>query len=93
MHQRKLIPKRLKLLLEPTIGNHNHEFVDNWYSKLKQFSLILMEYIVEFCDNTLITTTQEIITTESLLKTSTNNNRLQKLKAKIMKNKELSKKS
>ena len=93
MHQRKLIPKGLKLLLEPTIGNHNHEFVDNWYSKLKQFFLISMEYIVEFCDNTLITTTQEIITTESLLKTSTNKNRLQKLKAKIMKNEELSKKS
>ena len=93
MHQRKLIPKGLKLLLEPTIGNHNHEVADNWYSKLKEFSLILLEYIVEFRDNTLITTTQGIITTESLLKADANNNRFQKLKAKIMKNEELSKKS
>ena len=37
----KLIPKGLKLELEPTIGNFDQEFVDKWYSKLKGFSLIL----------------------------------------------------
>ena len=35
----KLIPKGLELMLKPTIGNHNQDFLDNWYSKLKQFSL------------------------------------------------------
>ena len=35
----KIIPKELKLMFEPTIVNHNQEFLDNWYSKLKQFSL------------------------------------------------------
>ena len=66
----KLIPKGLELMLEPTIGNHNKEFLDNWYSKLKQFSLSLMEDIVQFCDKTINTTTQEIITTESSFKTN-----------------------
>ena len=33
----KLIPKGLKLELEPTIGNSDQEFVDKWYSKLKGF--------------------------------------------------------
>ena len=33
----KLIPKGLKLELEPTIGNHNHEFLNMWYSTYKNF--------------------------------------------------------
>ena len=87
MHQRKTISKGLELMLEPTIGNHNQEFLDNWYSKLKQFSLSLMEDFVQFCDKT-INKTQEITTTELSLKTSTNNNQLQEIKAEIMKNEE-----
>ena len=74
------------MMLEPTIGNHNQEFLDNWYSKLKQFSLSLMEDIAQFCDKTINITTQEITTTESSLKTSTKNNRFQEIKAEIMKN-------
>ena len=45
----KLIYKELELMLEPTIGNQNQEFLDNWHSKLKQFSLSLMEDILQFC--------------------------------------------
>ena len=89
----KLIPKGLQLMLEPTIGNHNQEFLDNWYSKLKEFSLSLMEGIVQFCDKTINIKTEKIITTESSLKASTtNNNRFQEVKAEIMKNEESSKK-
>ena len=88
----KLIPKRLELMLQPTIGNHNQEFLDNWYSKLKQFSLSLMEDILQFCNKTINITTQEIMATESSLKTSTNNNPFQGTKAEIMKNEESSKK-
>ena len=78
-------------MLEPTIGNHNQEFLNNWYSKLKKSSLSLMENIVQFCNKTINTRTQEIITTESSLKTRTNNNQFQKIKAE-MKNRESSKK-
>ena len=39
----KLVPKGLKLTLEPTIRNYDQNFADNWYSKLKYFSLNLME--------------------------------------------------
>ena len=41
----KPISKGFKLELEPTIGNFDHEFVDEWYSKLKEFLLILMKDI------------------------------------------------
>ena len=52
-----------------------------------------MEDFVQFCDRTITIITQ-IITTESLLKTSTNNNnhQFQEIKAEIMKNEESSKK-
>ena len=52
-----------------------------------------MEDFVQFCDKTITIITQ-IITTESLLKTSTNNNnhQFQEIKAEIMKNEESSKK-
>ena len=30
-------------------GNYDQEFIDNWYSNLKDFSLILMKQIVTFC--------------------------------------------
>ena len=46
-----------------------------------------MEDIVQLCDKTINISTQEIITTESSVKTGTvNNNRFQQIKAKIMKN-------
>ena len=34
----KLVPMGLKLKLEPTIGNHDQEFLVNWFSKLNEFS-------------------------------------------------------
>ena len=88
----KLVPKGLELILEPTIGNHDQEFLDNWYSKLKQFSLSLMEDIVQFCEKTIDKTTQELATTESSLKANTHKNRFQEIKTEIMKNEESSKK-
>ena len=44
----KLIPKDLKLELEPTISNHDKNFLDMWYSNLQEFYVILMKGIVKF---------------------------------------------
>ena len=41
----KLITKGLKLELESTIGNHDQEFLDTWYSNLQEFSLTLMKVL------------------------------------------------
>ena len=38
----------MELLLEPTIGNYDQKFIDDWYSNLKEFPLILMKYIANF---------------------------------------------
>ena len=64
----ELVPKGLEVTLEPTIGNPDQEFSDNWYSKQKQFSLSLMKDIVQFCDKTISKTGRDIKNTESSLK-------------------------
>ena len=55
----KLVPQGLKLELEPMIGNHDQEFLDNWFSKLNEFSLSLMKDIVTFCDKTIGKTNED----------------------------------
>ena len=61
---------KLEVALEPTIGNHDQEFLDNWYSKQKQFLLSLMKGkdIVQFCDRTVNKSAEDIVKTESSLK-------------------------
>ena len=56
----------MKLELEPTIGNHDQEFVDTWYSNLQEFSLTLMKGIVKFCDKKISETTAHINLTENI---------------------------
>ena len=51
--ENKLIPKGLELSLEPTVGDYDQEFIDNWYSDLKEFYFILMKDIVKFCGKTI----------------------------------------
>ena len=50
--QEKLVPKGLELNLEATIGIYYQEFIDNWYSILKDFSIIVMKQIVTYCKET-----------------------------------------
>ena len=66
----ELVYKGLGVMLEPTISNHGQEFLDDWNSKQKQFLLLLMKDIVQFCDKFIGKTTQDIKNTESSLKRS-----------------------
>ena len=43
----------LKLELEPILGNHDQEFIDNWYLNLNEFSLMLMEDVISYFDKLL----------------------------------------
>ena len=64
----KLILKGSKLELEPTIGNHNQEFLDMWYSNLQEFSLIVIKGIVKFQCKTVFEIAPHINSTERILK-------------------------
>ena len=70
-------------MLEPTIGNQDQNFLDNWYSKLKQFLLSLMKDIVHFCDKTIDATTTEISTTETSRKNNTNQEQFKAIQSEI----------
>ena len=64
----KLVPKGLRLELEPKVGNYDQEFVDTWYAKLKSFSLTLIKDIASYCDKTIAQTKQNIKETDTDLK-------------------------
>ena len=70
-------------MLEPTIGNQDQNFLDNWNSKLKQFLLSLMKDIVQFCDKTIDATTTEISTTETSRKNNTNQEQFKAIQSEI----------
>ena len=48
--ENKVVPKGLKLELEPSIGNHDDEFLSKWYEKLEKFSNSLMSDVISYCD-------------------------------------------
>ena len=81
-----LVPKGLELMLEPTIRNYDQNFLDSWYSKPKQFSLSLIKVIVQFCGKTIDATTTEINTTESSLKSNTNQDQFKAIQSEIKNN-------
>ena len=64
----KLIPKSLELTIGPTIKNYDQGFIDNWYSKLKRFSLNLTKDVVSFYVKTIKETNTKMDQTESILK-------------------------
>ena len=82
----ELVPKGLKLELEPTIGNYDQEFVDTWYSKLKTFSLTLTKDIVAPCDKTIVKTEDKIEDTETHLKNITEREEFQSNEKSIKNN-------
>ena len=51
-----IIPKGLRLELEPSIGNHDEDFLKNWYSKLEEYSRNFMKEVIAFCEKTNIQT-------------------------------------
>ena len=82
----ELVPKGLKLELEPTIGNYDQEFVDTWYSKLKLFSLTLMKDIVAHCNKSIVKTEDNIKDTKRHLKEITESEEYQRLEKTIKNN-------
>ena len=87
----KLIPKGLKPELELTIGNHDQECLDMWYSNLQEFSLTLMKGIVKFCEKTISETAAHITSPEKALKQNMEKEEFQKIKESISRNEEATK--
>ena len=58
----------MKLELESTIGNFDQKFVDEWYLKVKRFSLILIKDITAYCRKTIKSTNESIKNTDATLR-------------------------
>ena len=50
----------LKINFEPTIGNQNEEFVNQWYKIQDECAKQLMKMTIKFCETTIQETEHEI---------------------------------
>ena len=66
----KLIPKGF-WSLEPSIRNHDDEFLQQWYEDVTKFLLTRMEATVKFCKKTITAAKSSINETENELKRKT----------------------
>ena len=66
--QERLLPKGLDFIVEPTVGNYDQEFIENWYFNLKNSSLILVKQIVTYWEKTEEKTQTSITEVEATLK-------------------------
>ena len=87
MAEEFVVPKGLKLELEPTLGNYDQEFVGMWFSKLKRYFPTLMRDIVANCDKNIVKTKDNIEYAETHLKNITEREEYQSIE-KIIKNNE-----
>ena len=86
--EEKVIPKGLCIQLEPTIGNHDQQFVNNWYEKLNNFSVELMKDLVEFCQTTKSDVTEQIKTKEALIQNTSSQQKYNNISKAIKENQE-----
>ena len=78
-----VIPRGLRLELEPSIGNHDEEFLGKWYQKLEEFSKSFMKDIIEFCDKTQDETNTYIKEIDDKLKSAVHDNEYTDIKKTI----------
>ena len=84
----KVIPNGLRIDLEPSIGNHDDDFLTKWYERLQSFSVTLMEDVIEFCKKTNENITQQINTVENNLTDKIEEQNLREIKTIMKKNQE-----
>ena len=84
-----IIPKGLRLDLEPSIGNHDEEFLNKWYGKLEESSKSFMNDVISFCDKTLTETEAKITDTDKQLLSNIQNNEYVAIKDTINTNNEM----
>ena len=55
-----LVPNGLKVYVEPSIGNRDDAFLQQWHSRLEEFSKTLTSDVVQYCENEITKTNNEI---------------------------------
>ena len=81
-----IVPNGLRLDLEPTIGNHDEEFLQNWYSKLEEYSKNFMQDVLSFCVKTNAETDANIKAVNTELQTAVEKAQYDNVRATIIQN-------
>ena len=68
MYQGNTFPKGLEITTETKIRIFDQDLIDKYYTKFKQFFIVLMKQIVSFCDKTEQKTQNSIHETKTSLK-------------------------
>ena len=82
----------LEVYLEPLIGNHKEEFLNNWHERLQSFSLTLMSDVLTFCEKAIGTVSLEISETQKNLTNKLEKEERKEINATLRKNDEINRK-
>ena len=82
----KVIPVGLQIDLTPTIGNNNDEFVEKWHKRLEEFSLTIMQDIVEFCGKTIEETKEAVEIAKAKVKATATESEKKEIMESIIEN-------
>ena len=82
----KLTPNGLKINLEPTIGNQNEEFVNQWYKIQDNCAKQLIKMTINFCETTIKETEHEIKEIDSKLQSNLPSTEYGDIKRQVSKN-------
>ena len=66
-----VVPNGLRVFVEPSIGNRNEQFLNEWHELLEGFSRTLTTKVIEFCNAEVQSTETEFTATASQLQTIT----------------------
>ena len=55
-----MIPNGLKVFVEPSIGNRDDDFLQKWHDRLETFSKTLTSDVIEYCEQVIAKTDEEI---------------------------------
>ena len=81
-----IIPNGLRLDLEPTIGNHDEDFLKNWYAKLEEYSKNFMKDVLAFCEKTNTETEANINALNGELNTAVEKEQYDNVQATVIQN-------
>ena len=81
----------LAIQVEPTIGNHNEEFLSKWYEELNSFSFELMKDVVAFCKSTTTDLPTQIKEVDASIKTKIQPTKYTELSKALQENQEIRK--
>ena len=91
-YEEKIIPNGLKIYVEPSIGNHDDDFLKKWFDILETCSFQLMEHTINFSKKTITNVSEEIETTHQDLSKKLDQNEKEEILSTLKKNDDVNRK-